>query len=68
MQEEGRRELLKRDVIHVAVHEDENKVLDAVYEPDGAVQHGSLILINGLGGERNVINDVSSRALHCSRC
>ena len=68
MQEEGRRELLKRDVIHVAVHEDEDKVLDAVYKPDCAVQHGSLVLVNGLGGERNVIDDVSSRDLHCSRC
>ena len=48
-QEVGRRELLQRDVVHGAVHEDEDKVFDAVDESDGAVQHGSLFLVDGLG-------------------
>ena len=47
-QEVGRWELLQRYVVHVAVHEDEDKVLDAVYESDSAVQYGSLVLVDGL--------------------
>ena len=52
-QEVGRWELLQRYVVHVAVHEDEDKVLDAVYESDSAVQYGSLVLVDGLEKERD---------------
>ena len=47
-QEVGRGERLEGEVVHGAVHRDEDEVLDAVDEPDGAVNHRRLVLVDRL--------------------